>query len=103
MVQESEMDEPVAEFAAEAAARRLPLKRQCAARLRARAEPRVYPRPCEAAVHCPFTGRCRAAGLPAHMSRVCNLLKIGRASCRERVEISVVAVSVKKKKKKEVE
>src|SRR5881392_2367413 len=45
MVQESEMDDPVAEFAAEAAARRLPLKRQCSARLRARAEPRVYPRP----------------------------------------------------------
>src|SRR6266851_2361542 len=30
--------------AAEAAARRLPLKRQCCARLRADAEPRVYPR-----------------------------------------------------------
>src|SRR5215813_15107120 len=28
------------------------------------------------------------------------LVKIGRASCRERVEISVVAVSLKKKKKK---
>src|SRR6266571_2538321 len=41
------------------------LKRQCTARLRAHAEPRVYPRPCEAAVLCPFTGTCRAAGLPA--------------------------------------
>src|SRR6266550_2699097 len=40
-----ERGKPVAEFAAEAAARRLPLKRQCSARLRARAEPRVYPRP----------------------------------------------------------
>src|SRR2546427_8445307 len=30
-----------------------------------------------------------------------TLLKIGRASCRERVEISVVAVSIKKKKKKD--
>src|SRR5687768_18376292 len=29
--------------------------------------------------------------------------EIGRASCRERVEISVVGVSVKKKKKEEVE
>ena len=29
-----------------------------------------------------------------------NLVKIGRASCRERVQISVVAVSLKKKKKK---
>src|SRR2546430_13775368 len=27
----------------------------------------------------------------------CRVLKIGRASCRERVEISVVAVSLKKK------
>src|ERR1041384_5073364 len=35
---------PVAQFAAEAAARRLPLKRQCSARLRVGAEPRVYPR-----------------------------------------------------------
>src|SRR6266496_4566488 len=47
---------------------RAPVKRQCTARLRARAEPRVYPRPCEAAVHCPFTGTCRAAGLPAHIA-----------------------------------
>src|ERR1041385_9192763 len=34
----------VAQFAAEAATRRLPLKRQCSARLRVSAEPRVYPR-----------------------------------------------------------
>src|SRR5947199_23676 len=33
-----------ASFAAEAAARQPPLKRQCCARLRARAESRVYPR-----------------------------------------------------------
>src|SRR6266567_6851529 len=31
-----------------------------------------------------------------------NGVKIGRASCRERVEISVVAVSLKKKKKEEI-
>src|ERR1041385_7735547 len=35
---------PVAQFAAEAAAGRLPLKRQCSARLGVGAEPRVYPR-----------------------------------------------------------
>src|ERR1041384_2576515 len=35
---------PVAQFAAEAAARRLPLKRQCPARLRGGAETRGYPR-----------------------------------------------------------
>src|ERR1041385_656231 len=35
---------PVAQFAAEAAARPLPLKRQCSALLREGAEPRVYPR-----------------------------------------------------------
>src|SRR5713226_3062281 len=75
--------------AAEAAARRLPLKRQCCARLRADAEPRVYPRtgamrsglesPVVGSIapgfeisdskahgrHRPFTGRRRAAGLPA--------------------------------------
>src|SRR6266550_2723543 len=60
-----EIGKPVAKFAAEAAARPLPLKRQCSARLRVGAEPRVYPRPSEAALPCPFTGRCRAAGLPA--------------------------------------
>ena len=32
-----------------------------------------------------------------------DLKEIGRASCRERVQISVVAVSLKKKKKKEEE
>src|SRR5712664_2652811 len=36
--------------AAEAAARRLPLKRQCCARLRADAEPRGYPRTYDSAV-----------------------------------------------------
>src|SRR2546428_13537482 len=41
---EREWGAGAARFAAEAAARRLPLKRQCPARLRARAEPRVYPR-----------------------------------------------------------
>src|SRR5437870_5173350 len=60
----TDSNDPAARFAAEAAARRLPLKRQCPARLRARAEPRVYPRPSAAAVPCPFTGTCRAAGLP---------------------------------------
>src|SRR2546428_13217669 len=60
----TDSNDPAARFAAEAAARRLPLKRQCPARLRARAEPRVYPRPSASAVPCPVTGTCRAAGLP---------------------------------------
>src|SRR2546425_2097786 len=48
----------------------------------------------------PRTGgkRSTLAGLPPTLP---PLLKIGRASCRERVEISVVAVSLKKKKRKE--
>src|SRR5437879_5840046 len=45
VVQRTDSDDPAARFAAEAAARRLPLKRQCCARSRADAEPRVYPRP----------------------------------------------------------
>src|SRR5436309_16098398 len=45
------------------------VKRQCSARLRAHAEPRVYPRLHEAAMLCPFTGTCRAAGLPATSTR----------------------------------
>src|ERR1043166_7473468 len=67
-VQRTEIREVLSRFAAEAAARHLPLKRQCTARLRAGAEPRVYPRTSEAAMLCPFTGSCRAAGLPAHIS-----------------------------------
>src|SRR3989441_8144517 len=43
----------------------------------------------------------RALARLAPEYREAFLLKIGRASCRERVEISVVAVSLKKKKKKE--
>src|SRR6266516_2750523 len=41
----TDSNDPAARFAAEAAARRLALKRQCCARSRADAEPRVYPRP----------------------------------------------------------
>src|SRR6266568_4649598 len=82
MVSRSEIWGPVPEFAAEAAARRLPLKRQCSARSRARAEPRVYPRPCEAAMLCPFTGTCRAAGLPGHIDAtlLVDVDEVGRGS-----------------------
>src|SRR2546422_223850 len=45
VVQRTDSNHPAARFAAEAAARRLPLKRQCCARSRADAEPRGYPRP----------------------------------------------------------
>src|SRR6266446_10671735 len=38
------------------------------------------------------------AGAPPNMRKDGGLVPIGRASCRERVEISVVAVSLKKKK-----
>src|SRR5437867_13399116 len=78
VVPRTDWNDPAARFAAEAAARRLPLKRQCTARLRAGAEPRVYPRPSEAALHCPFTGRCRAAGLPAHLSATLLVDENGR-------------------------
>jgi len=62
-------------FAAEAAARRLPLKRQCSARLRVDAEPRVYPRPSEAAMRCALIWFCRSCSL---LPAPCSLLLPGR-------------------------
>src|SRR2546430_17388142 len=58
----------------------------------------IYPRPAQGAVR---LRRCRGrpgAGALRDPPRAGGAREIGRASCRERVEISVVAVSLKKKK-----
>src|SRR5256885_17168695 len=47
----------------------------------------------------PAPTACAAAACGAREKPQNRLRQIGRASCRERVEISVVAVSLKKKKK----
>src|SRR2546427_12672697 len=43
-------------------------------------------------------GMCLSAALALQQQRALERIEIGRASCRERGEISVVAVSLKKKK-----
>src|SRR6266853_2332045 len=49
-----------------------------------------------------FVATASTIGFPHVLpSRTMQTVEIGRASCRERVEISVVAVSVKKKKIKD--
>src|SRR3989442_15061026 len=55
----------------------------------------------EARKHLIFAMQRYAAEQQYYVYLSSQVVKIGRAACRERVEISVVAVSLKKKKKKE--